>query len=121
MEYGFKPTTNGRALIAACGALEQPLKLTRVTFGSGLVSEGTNLADQHQLVTHVLGDNHRQPLEGATQQGHVRVFLLTQRIFTHGQCQGIGAGHQPDRTGGLQVCCHKLSKRSLCIRIRVTG
>ena len=45
MEYGFKPTTNGRALIAACGALEQPLKLTRVTFGSGLVSEGTNLAD----------------------------------------------------------------------------
>ncbi len=20
---------------------------------------------------------------------------------------GIGAGHQPDRTGGLQVCCHK--------------
>lgn len=53
MEYGFKPTTNGRALIAACGALEQPLKLTRVTFGSGLVSEGTNLADQHQLVTPV--------------------------------------------------------------------
>ena len=53
MEYGFKPTTNGRALIAACGALEQPLKLTRVTFGSGLVSEGTNLADQHQLVAPV--------------------------------------------------------------------
>ncbi|MDK3206405.1 hypothetical protein QMQ04_31430, partial [Escherichia coli] len=24
-----------------------------------------------------------------------------------------GAGHQPDRTGGLQVCCHKLSKRVL--------
>lgn len=53
MEYGFKPTTNGRALIAACGALEQPLKLTRVTFGSGLVSEGTNLADQHELVSPV--------------------------------------------------------------------
>lgn len=53
MEYGFKPTTNGRALIAACGALEKPLVLTRVAFGSGLVSDGTNLADQHQLVTPV--------------------------------------------------------------------
>lgn len=53
MEYGFKPTTNGRALIAACGALEQPLKLTRVTFGSGLVQDGTNLADQHELVSPV--------------------------------------------------------------------
>lgn len=53
MEYGFKPTTNGRALIAACGALEKPLKLTKVSFGSGLVVDGTNLADQHELVTYV--------------------------------------------------------------------
>ena len=55
MEYGYKPTTSGRALIAACAALEKPLKLTKVTFGSGLVDESTNLADQHTLV-HSIAD-----------------------------------------------------------------
>lgn len=53
MEYGFKPTTRGRALKAKCAALEKPFLLTRVAVGSGRVSEGTNLADVHELVQYV--------------------------------------------------------------------
>lgn len=54
MEYGYKPTTSGRALITKCMALEKPLILTRVAFGSGLVSGGVNLADMHELVCYVV-------------------------------------------------------------------
>lgn len=53
MNYAYKPTTNGRAAIAACWALEKPLHIVRVAFGSGKVSEGTNLADVHQLLEYV--------------------------------------------------------------------
>jgi hypothetical protein len=53
MEYGYKPTTHGRTLLAACAALEKPLTLTRVAIGSGVVPEGTNLADVHELVSYV--------------------------------------------------------------------
>lgn len=53
MEYGYKLTTAGRALLTACAALEEPLRLTRVGVGSGLVPEGTNLADVHELVSYV--------------------------------------------------------------------
>ena len=54
MEYGYKPTTNGRALITKCMALEKPLILTRVAFGSGLIAEDVNLADVHELVSYVV-------------------------------------------------------------------
>jgi len=54
LEYGYKPTTNGRALITKCMALEKPLILTRVAFGSGLVAEDVNLADVHELVSYVV-------------------------------------------------------------------
>ncbi len=53
MDYGFKVTTNGRALIAACGTQEAALVLTRVAFGSGLVGKNTNLADIHALVNYI--------------------------------------------------------------------
>ena len=53
LEYGFKPTTRGRALKAKCAALEQPFRLTRVAVGSGRVPDGTNLADVHELVRYV--------------------------------------------------------------------
>lgn len=53
MEYRYKPTTHGRNVMAACMALEQPLKITRVAFGSGKVEESVNLADVHQLLTYV--------------------------------------------------------------------
>lgn len=53
MEHAFKPTTHGRAILAACAALEKPLKLTRVAFGSGRVDEDTNLADMHELIRYV--------------------------------------------------------------------
>lgn len=53
MDYGFKPTTHGRAVIAACGALEKPLRMTRVAVGSGLAPEDVNLADVHELYKYV--------------------------------------------------------------------
>lgn len=53
MDYAYKPTTHGRAVIAACLALEKPLKIIRVVFGSGKVDEDTNLADVHELLTYV--------------------------------------------------------------------
>lgn len=53
MEYRYKPTTHGRNAMAACMALEKPLKITRVAFGSGKVDEGVNLADVHELLTYV--------------------------------------------------------------------
>ena len=53
MEYRYKPTTNGRNALAAGMALEKPLKITRVAFGSGKVDEGVNLADVHELLAYV--------------------------------------------------------------------
>lgn len=53
MDYAYKPTTHGRAVMAACLALEEPLKITRVAFGSGKVAEDTELADVHELVSFV--------------------------------------------------------------------
>jgi len=53
MEYSYKTTTHGRAVMAACMALERPFHITRVAFGSGMVDKETNLADMHQLITYV--------------------------------------------------------------------
>lgn len=53
MEYAYKPTTHGLAVQAACSALEKPLHLTRVAFGSGKISDDTNLADVHELLEYV--------------------------------------------------------------------
>lgn len=53
MDYAFKPTTNGRAVTAACAALEKPLRITRVAVGSGMVPENVNLADVHELYQYV--------------------------------------------------------------------
>lgn len=53
MEYSYKPTTHGRSVMAACMALEKPLKITRVAFGSGKVADGVNLADVHELLAYV--------------------------------------------------------------------
>ena len=53
MEYTYKPTTHGRAVMAACMALEKPFHVTRVAFGSGKVEEDTNLADVHELLEYV--------------------------------------------------------------------
>lgn len=53
MDYKFKPTTNGREALAACLALGVAPDICRVTFGSGTVSEDTNLADVHALLEPV--------------------------------------------------------------------
>lgn len=64
MDYAYKPTTSGRAVMAACMALERPLKITRVAFGSGKVEEGTNLADVHAPLEYVsdgaVSDRHHE-------------------------------------------------------------
>lgn len=53
MDYGFKPTTNGRNALAACMALGKPPDICRVAFGSGKIGEDVNLADQHTLLAYV--------------------------------------------------------------------
>ncbi len=53
MNYSFKPTTHGRAVLAACMALSKAPDICRVAFGSGRVSESTNLADVHELLAYV--------------------------------------------------------------------
>lgn len=53
MDAAFKVTTHGRAVLAACMALELPLQLTRAAVGSGLVGGDVDLADVHQLLQYV--------------------------------------------------------------------
>lgn len=53
MEYGYKPTTNGRRVIVACMDTGSPFEITRVAVGKGLIDEGTDLADQHELIDYV--------------------------------------------------------------------
>ncbi len=52
MEYGFKVTTHGRAMLTACTVLGIQPKLTRAAVGSGKVDETENLADIHQLIQY---------------------------------------------------------------------
>lgn len=64
MDYAYKPTTHGRAVMAACMALERPFHVTRVAFGSGRVEPDTNLANIHELLEYVsegaVGDRRHQ-------------------------------------------------------------
>jgi len=53
MDYSFKPTTHGRAVLAACMSLGRPPEICRVAFGSGKIAELANLADQHELLEYV--------------------------------------------------------------------
>lgn len=53
MDQSYKPTTHGLAVMAACLALERPLVITRVAFGSGKAEEGTSLADMHELISYI--------------------------------------------------------------------
>ena len=71
LNYGFKPTTHGEALIAACMDLGAPLKITRAAVGSGLA--GGSLANTHALV-HYIAD------AGITDRRHDgnRLFLSVQ-------------------------------------------
>lgn len=51
LNYGFKPTTHGEALITACMDLGAPLKITRAAVGSGLA--GGSLANTHALIHYI--------------------------------------------------------------------
>ncbi|MCI8481152.1 MAG: hypothetical protein HFG08_09845 [Oscillibacter sp.] len=52
MDYCYKLTTNGRAVLAACMDLGRPLRLTRAAVGGGRIPEDANLADQHDLIQY---------------------------------------------------------------------
>lgn len=64
MDYGYKPTTNGRKVLIACMDTGGTLQLTRVSVGKGLVAEDAELADQHELVDYVaegaIGDRRHE-------------------------------------------------------------
>lgn len=52
MDYGYKITTHGRAVLAACLDLGKPLKLTRAAVGSGLIDQDEDLAKAYVLVRY---------------------------------------------------------------------
>lgn len=52
MDYAYKITTHGRAVLAACMDMSQPLKLTRAAVGRGLIDKAADLATQHALVQY---------------------------------------------------------------------
>lgn len=52
MDHGYKITTHGRRLLAACLDLGEPLKLTRAAVGSGLIDRDEDLAKAHALIQY---------------------------------------------------------------------
>lgn len=54
MDYGYKITTNGRKILAACGDLEKPLRLTRAAVGTGRVDADEDLAKVHDLIQYAV-------------------------------------------------------------------
>ncbi|MBQ9347320.1 MAG: hypothetical protein IJT94_08295 [Oscillibacter sp.] len=90
MDMGFKPTTHGRNVLIACMDSGGVLKLTRVAVGKGLIPEGRDLADQHELVDYVadgaIGDrrheNNRMMLSVQySNKGHSTVPMFYLREF----------------------------------------
>lgn len=55
MDYGYKITTHGRAVLAACLDIGRPLRLTRAAVGSGLIDGAEDLAKTHDLICYVSG------------------------------------------------------------------
>ena len=53
MDYGYKITTHGRQLLAACLDIGRPLRLTRAAVGSGLIDGAEDLARTHALIHYV--------------------------------------------------------------------
>ncbi len=52
MDYGYKLTTHGRRVLAACLDLGAPLRLTRAAVGSGLIDKDEDLAKAHALIQY---------------------------------------------------------------------
>ena len=50
MDYGYKVTTHGRALLAKCLDLGKPLKLVRAAVGSGMMDADEDMAKMHSLI-----------------------------------------------------------------------
>lgn len=91
MEYAYKITTNGRAVMAACMDLGAPFRVTRAAFGKGLPQETDNLADLHRLIEYVsdgsiINKSHdRDRFEftiqfANVQHPEVKTFLLSEFI-----------------------------------------
>jgi len=50
LDYGYKLTTHGRRVLAACLDLGAPLRLTRAAVGGGLIDRDEDLAKAHALI-----------------------------------------------------------------------
>lgn len=95
MDYVYKLTTHGRAVLATCMASEAPFQITRVAFGSGLIDEKINLADVHELlqavsdgaITERRHEDDRLYLTiqfANVQHPEVKTFLLTEfMVYVH--------------------------------------
>lgn len=73
MERGYKITTQGRAVLAACMALQKPPVITRAAVGSGLIGEDEDLADRRELIHYV----SEASIAGRRHEGD-RLFLTVQ-------------------------------------------
>lgn len=84
MNYGYKPTTEGRELLAACLATGKGLEIVRVAVGSGKVEEGTDLADMTDLIQYVA--------EGSVaQRRHMDNVLYLTVQYASNTTPGLGA------------------------------
>lgn len=101
LDYGFKLTTNGRAVLTACAAMGVGLIITRVAVGRGNKPSGVDLADVHELYEYVadgtIGDrkheenrlyltaqyaNNENPLQGAFTLSELMIYALDPRTET---------------------------------------
>lgn len=53
MERGYKITTHGRDVLTACMGLQKPPTITRAAVGSGMIPDGEDMADRHELIQYV--------------------------------------------------------------------
>ena len=104
MEYGYKITSHGQAVAAACLDMGVPLKLTRAAVGSGAVAEGTSLSEVHTLIHFVsdaaiTGRDHQGNLLHLTVQysnqsyPEISVFTLSEFMVF---CQDPETGQETD-------------------------
>lgn len=84
MEHRYKVTTHGRAVLAACTDLQRPPVITRAAVGNGLIHEGDDLADRHELIQYV----SEAAIADRRHEGD-RLFLTVQ--YANVEHQAVGA------------------------------
>ncbi len=101
MDYGYKITKRGAALLATCLDLGMPLKLTRAAVGSGQVGEGVHLAGVHALLQYVAdaaivdrrhdGDRLFLTVQYASQEHPAQEDFILREIMVYAQDPETGA------------------------------